>query len=242
MDELEKDVKEYYMLRDYPHKTKWSGSGRIVINRHIINYREGQNTNGCFDVYFWAGKNKRLRPCFVLKITEEKDAILQSVDRRQGCFVDNHDNSKDLVRAAIQLSKNKNAKSFQFMDNSFIQCPEKVHLADLSFLTTGKTWYESFLSIIPIDPDEKRKIEKYRNIVTKNNWVGVLENMKKLDEPIDLDIDGIDIYSEGSAMLVLDRAKKTKLHCKTFNKKIKSLLLSSGIPSLQGIVWLLQSK
>jgi hypothetical protein len=233
MDELAQDVKEFYMLRDYPNKTIWNGGGgRISINRHIINYRDGINTDGTFDAYFWADIRV---PCFVLKITKEGVAILQSVERRAGCFIDDHDISKDLVNAAIKLAKNKKASSFQFMDNSFIQCPEKVHLADLSFLTTSKTWYESFLQIVPLDIIEARRLEKYRSIVIKNTWSTVYQKMKTMGEYIELDTEGIDIFAEGSAMIVLDRAKANLDCC----RNLIFLVICSGISSLQGLVWTL---
>jgi len=145
MTELEQDINRHYRLKYHNLvKGNWfalaTGGGRIMVNRHVINYRERKNPDESNDIVFLAGRDKKKRPCFSLKITKDGDAILESIERRNNCFVDDHDNSKDLVIAAIQLAKNRKASTFQFQDNSFIQCPDKVTLSDLSFLTTGKTW------------------------------------------------------------------------------------------------------
>ena len=119
MSELEQDINRHYRLK-YHNLVKgyWcklaTGGGRIVVNRHIINYRERKNPDESSDIVFLAGRDKKKRPCFTLKITNDGEAILESIDRRKDCFVDDHDNSKDLVRAAVQLAKNRKAVSFQF--------------------------------------------------------------------------------------------------------------------------------
>ena len=237
MDELEQDIYNYYRIKYQDIKIKWvqSGSGRISVNRHIINYREYNGDNGT-DTVIFAGRDRKKRACFSLKIYKTGEAILESVDRRKNCFIDDHANSKDLVKAAFQIAKNKGAKRLELTDNSFIQCPEKISLADLYFLTTGKTWYES---IIPLKCGKQVMVDKFRELVKTNSWSSVYIKLIELNpdfQKYDFEVDN-DINKIGSAMEVLSKLKKSGKHCNFFSEYMYELLLCSGIQSLRNFTW-----
>ena len=231
MDEFEQDIDKYYKIKYLIVKIKWAQSGSG--NRHVINYREFKNADNGTDTVIFAGNDL---PCFSIRIHKTGEAVLESVTRRKDCFVDDHDNSKDLVRAAFQLAKNKGAKSLEISDNSFIQCPEKVMLGDLYFLTTGKTWYES---IIPLKSNKMALIEKFRELVKSNTWSSVyskliIYNPSLKDYNFDFDTDANKV---GSAMEILSELKKSRDHCKFFSENMNELLLSSGITTMCNFTW-----
>lgn len=238
MDEFEQDIDKYYKIKYLIVKIKWvqSGSGRISVNRHVINYREYKNPDNGTDTVIFAGRHRNKRPCFSLRIHKTGEAVLESVDRRKDCFVDDHDNSKDLVKAAFHLAKNKGAKSLEISDNSFIQCPEKVSLGDLSFLTIGKTWYET---IIPIKSNKLALIDKFRELVKSNTWSSVYSKLIIYNPSLkDYNFEFDTVPNKvGSAMEILSELKKSGKHCKFFSENMNELLLSSGITTMRNFIW-----
>jgi hypothetical protein len=143
---------------------------------------------------------------------------------------------------AYEIAKQKGAKTFEFTDNSTrVVQDRKIILSDLSFLTTGKTWYERILpSIHPLNERDKTDIEKARIIVKKNKWIDVYNNLLKIyNIDVNFDTTGIDIHNEGSAMKVLDRAKKSKKYAFFFDSEMYSLLASSFVISLHGKHWIM---
>jgi hypothetical protein len=113
-------------------------------------------------------------------------------------------------------------------DISYIKCPEKVYLSDLSMITTGKTWYES---ILPFTPNNPEFVEPYRKKILEASWISIIP----LGESFDTE--GIDIYAQGSAMMVLDRAKKSKRYCKFFSDNMKLILERFDIESFKNQDW-----
>ena len=231
MDELEQDIYNYYRIKYYTIKIKWKQAETNSVNGRIINYREynGNNGNDGTDTVIFADSS---RPSFSLKIYKTGEAILESINRRKTCFIDDHANSKDLVMMAFQLAKKKGVKTLEISDNSFIQCPEKIYLTDLYFLTTGKTWYES---IIPLKCGDQVLLDKFRELVKTNSWSSLYIKLIELKPDI-LNYD-FKIDTDGSAMEVLSKLKKSGKHCKFFSENIDGLLLCSGIYSLRGFTW-----
>lgn len=209
MDLLERDIRLYNIINNNSNVNNnevEQKEGIIIVNTHKIKYREYMNNDEKTIFFIAAGK----RPCFVLTILENS-ATLQSLERGNDCFVEFNEKSKDLVIAAYKLAVEKGATSFTLTDNSYIYCNrenksnsnnntnnktnkkskhrlinEKVHLSDLSFLTTGKTWYES---ILPFKPIEIYDIENSRLKVDNNSWFSVITKAEEKGYNLELDIE-----------------------------------------------------
>jgi hypothetical protein len=185
-------------------------------------------------------KSDDKQPCFIMSITPGGPSSLTSVSRGVHCFEDAHDNSSDIVLAALEIARLKGAKTFEFTDNSTKTVSGlKLRLADLSFLTTGKTWYERVLSIKPAAKEEVREIERIRQVVLHNTWSDVHVELLKIGIEADFNTSEIDIYAPGSAMKVLARAKKERKHYVFFNNHMLKIIIASRIISLQGIHWIM---
>jgi hypothetical protein len=233
---LDRDLWYYYRLQphvSYPIPWLHKGGKRFRYNGHRIDSWEKQ------DLFYpefviRAGRSVETDPCFILTMnTETHIAVLQWLRRGTDCFVDINESSRDLVHVAIQLAKQKGAIRLELMDTSTIRCPEEIRLSDLSFLTTGKTWYESILpGFIPTNSEE---IEEMRNKVRTNTWASVIENQPILAEKIDTG--RIHIHSPGSATRVVARSKKEGKSCHIFSTYMTKLLQGNGIQSLYGTTW-----
>jgi hypothetical protein len=231
MDLLNRDIRYYLLV--HPFYGQSGGGGTITIDSYKIKYRKALN-EGTKTLFIYAGRDAGQRPCLVLSINGI-EAILQSLERGNDCFVDISLNSKNLVLAAIKLAKKFGAKKLSLTDNSFIQCPDKVYLANLSFLSIGRTWYES---IAPFKPEQD--IEKYRISVQQNKWTDILAVAKARGFALDIDTGTINTKEVGSAMKVIANIKENKTACLFFSKMMGELLLWSGIPSLYGTSWTLE--
>ena len=231
MDLLNRDIRYYLLI--HPFYGQSGGGGILTFNSYRIKYRKAVN-NSTKTLFIYAGRSAGQRPCLVLSINGV-EAILQSLERGNDCFVNISSNSKNLVLAAIKLAKKFGATKLMLTDNSFIQCPDKVHLADLSFLSTGRTWYES---IAPFK--SQYDIEKYRSSVQQNKWADILTMAKKRGFELDINTGTINTEETGSAMKVIAYLKENKTSCLFFSKMMGELLLWSGIPSLYGTSWTLE--
>jgi len=192
----------------------------IQYNGHTIHVRE------TLDNLIFISADKH--PCFIMELDT---ATLTSLE---GSFIDIHESTKDLVRVAVMIARKHGIHEIVFTDNSTIQCPQKVHLSDLSFLTTGKTWYES---ILPLEYMSDSRIDQFRHRVMTNTWDDVFNRIRILGFTCPFDTTGIDTSTPGSAMAVLDRAKKSRSFCKYFSQYMGLLLISSHITSLHGDTW-----
>jgi len=169
-------------------------------------------------------------PCFRLDIAKAGNrAILGEVVRRNKCFAEGGTESRDIVRAAYQVARDRGVRILEFTDNSVIYCPERVILSDLSFLTTGQTWYES---IIPIKCLNCPGIEDYRRRVRTNTWRVVGHGL------VDINLSGVDIDASGSAMQVLTALKKDGHFCQFFSDKMADLIYRSGIKTFHEKQWI----
>jgi len=214
--------------------TTQSGGGIVTYNGHRIHVRETIDKKKHL-IFVSAGRLEGKRPCFMMELdTSSRTGTLISLERGRTCFIDVHESSKDLVRVAVTIAKQHGIHEIEFTDNSTIQCPHKIHLSDLSFLTTGKTWYES---ILPLEYMSNSPIEDYRRHVLSNSWNDVYHRITMLGFICPFDTSGIDISAPGSAMKVFARAKKDKSFCNYFSQYMSLLLVSSGITSLHGDSW-----
>ncbi len=244
MQRLERDIHQYFALRAYkegditPFLWTQVGGGpdkTLVMNGHPIQYREIQRWP---TLIISAGRQPGKRPCFILDLDKKaKHAILQTLERGRDCFTDYHTVTKDLVRAAVLLAKQHGMQTLELSDASHIHCPERVSLANLSFITTGATWYER---VIPLQPTKPRIIAAARSTVTQNTWQEVLHNMSPEIRAIfaELQAEGIDTTAPGSAMEVLNQAKKSATSCYLFSEYMDELLVASRLPNLDHSTWI----
>ena len=105
------------------------------------------------------------QPCFIMHIKPGSSSELISISRGKDCFQDNHDLSSDIVSSALEIARLKGAKTFEFTDNSTkIIEAKKIRLSNLSFLTTGKTWYERILTVRLANPSDHLKLDSWRKM------------------------------------------------------------------------------
>jgi hypothetical protein len=239
------DIRRYLHIRQLqkgstPVPPKWkhlqAGGGHIVkFHGHSIYVRETPDESNNTLIFVSAGRLEGQRPCFMMDMnTEAKTATLISLERGSTCFIDAHESTKDLVRVAVMIANQRGIRELELTDNSTIQCPQKVHISDLSFLSTGKTWYES---ILPLECLSDLPIEDYRKRVQKNAWKDVVSRIHMLGFSCPFSTTGIDISAPGSAMAVFDRAKKSKQFCAYLSQYMEVLVVSSQITTLHGSVW-----
>lgn len=240
VSQLERDFIRSLLIKDETKTTRQTGGSieTISIGEHKLKYTLKVHTflDKSIEILVISFVNNT--PCFRLSITpgDNSVACLLSLDKE--CFLDNYDNSRDLVKAAYIIAKNKGAKTLKITDNSTIYCPDKVYLSNLSFLTTGKTWYESILDVYPAE-DENNELATMRKRAFENKWIDVANNLLRKDIVLPFSVKGIDINEQGSAMKVLAKAKNSKKFCNLFGKYMSEILLSSNIINFKGKEWLL---
>ena len=106
------------------------------VSGHPITIRRVQDSD---TVYIHGGES---HPCFELLLDDE--AVLSSVKRQIGCFMDDNPESRDIVRAAYKVAQMYGARTLTLTDNSSLHCPETVRLSDLSYLTMGRPGMNPF--------------------------------------------------------------------------------------------------
>jgi hypothetical protein len=180
-------------------------------------------------------------PHFVLMIdpSDSSVALFQEVRRHCAMFVSEDDPwSRAVVRAAADIAGRRGVKAVYFTDYSYMSLtyPDQIDLADLSFLTTGQTWYESILSPVYCISPEGENMEHYRHLARTNTWRQVGHGL------VDVDIPHIDIDASGSAMEMLNYMKKDGGFLEFFAKNMCKLLRRSGIHTLSGTDWVYNPK
>ncbi len=225
------DIRADWIRRNLrPHKRlrfafKQTGGALIHVRGHPIHIRESDDEEENTYVYIYGGETK---PCFRLELqtTNSGEATLGEIIRRNDCFLDYNQDARDIVRAAYQVARDRGVHTLSFSDTSAIRCPQRIILSDLSFLTTGKTWYET---ILPLQCTDCKNLEEYRQLVSTNTWRTVGH--------ADITIPGVDIDAPGSAMAVLAAMKKDGQFCWFFSNEMENLIRRSGIVSLFGKSW-----
>jgi hypothetical protein len=211
-----------------------TGGGQVSVNGFrfpYIEYNEGKH------IAIRGRLTTTSRPCFVLFIEKDNTGSLENVDRNK-CSLDDGAESKHAAKAAFAIAKEKGLTRIYLTDNSSKQiAPDtKFYLSDMYFLTSGQTWYESFLPI-QIDKSEGIPIDSWREIVRTNTWAFVFTHLKRkhTDIVIPIDISDIDPNLPGSAMKVLNRLKDAKTDF--FARYKVNLPGASDIASLRGSLW-----
>ena len=149
------------------------------------------------------------RPCFGVFINpDHKTAELHDLVRTSDCSLDPGFTMKAAALAAFQIAREYGIHQIQLTDNSTKTLPskKKFKISLMKFLTTGQTWYESFLPVRP-HPAYVERIERWRNTVHTNTWADVYSCLRtiKPDTVIPADISDIDSTLPGSAMVVFQR-------------------------------------
>lgn len=229
---LSDTIRQYWAIVHPTQRLMWHrqhGGARMRIGDHEIEYRITRTKDTVFTLR--AGGDQGNRACFVLELDfARKAATLQSVHRYNNCYIDNYENSRDLVRAAYQYAANQGMTTLELMDLSTIECgAKKLPLAYLSFITTGQTWYESCMPALEcLDCTD---IEEQRQRVRTATWRNVGADLIDIEADVDFD-------TPGSAMVVLNSLKKAKEFCWFFHKYMHLLATRMGITSiLHGMAW-----
>ena len=251
MDDSERIFLNYLKIKEIKENRKIIQKGgiieRVKVGIHNIEYdlrinKSRKNRKNQIDlIALSTAKSDEKQPCFIMSISPGYESVLISLSRGLGCFLDKSDDSAGIVLAALKIAKIKGAKTFEFTDNSVkFTDGKKIKLADLSFLTTGKTWYEHILTGIKlVDVYDRKDIEDSRNVVLQNKWSDVYKKLIDKNVFTNFDTMGIDINSEGSARMVLERAKKSKLYADFFQNHMGALIKCSGISSLHEKHWIM---
>jgi hypothetical protein len=212
-----------------------TGGGQITVNGFrfpYIEYDEGSY------IAIRGRLTKTYKPCFVLFIEKDNTAVLDNVENSK-CSLDEDAESKHAAKAAFAIAKEKGVSRIYLTDNSSKQiAPDtKFYLSDMYFLTTGQTWYESFLPI-HLDKSEGIPIDLWREIVRTNTWAHVFNNLKRKhpDITIPVNISDIDPVAPGSAIKVLNRIKDAKTDF--FARYKLNLPGASDIATLRGPLWI----
>jgi len=198
----------------------------MTIDGHPLTYRITQDKRTVFTIL----TGNPASPCSVLELDfSTHHATLQTLEHQTECFADGYENMRTVVRAAYEYAKRKGMRELFLTDQSSILCPDRVPLADLSFLTTGQTWYESVLPGLYCVLYH-RDIEESRRRARAATWTTVGADLLP-----ELHVD--DGGAEGSAMRVLGELKKGREHCEFFSQNSTRLVARTYGRSLQGTVW-----
>jgi hypothetical protein len=243
---------EYLRIKELEEKRKINMKKSLVeiikLGQNEIEYYLRINSSG-------RGKKKILdlmaistlkpnnkQPCFIMKIIPGGESVLICFNKELTSFLANLDDSTRIVPHALEIAHLKGAKTFEFTDNSTKSIEGKIiNLTDLSFLTTGKTWYERIFPTIKIaDENDRINFEQLRIKIKNNAWADVYNNfISNFNIEADFDTNGINIEEAGSAMIVLNRAIKNKKNTDLFYLHTNKLLLSNYLCSLHGLIWII---
>lgn len=222
-------IREYWHRHHGARPLRWSqyGGNTMTIRGHPITYRITRDGRTVFTIY--TGEDS-YNPCIALELDFTKhNAHLQRVKQRKNCFADGYNNMRLVVRAAYEFAKRKGMRTLTLVDDSEIFCPWSVPLADLSFLTTGRTWYESIIPGLRC-VSELHDIEDLRRRATTATWATVGADLLP-------DIPVTDAMTPGSAMRVLQTLKEDRTHCKFFSRNITTLVARAYGQSVMGTEW-----
>lgn len=183
------------------------------------------------------GRKKGKHECFLLLLNpEDKSAVLQGFKAGADCSLDGGATTKNMLKAAFKLAKEKGATSI-FIDDTakkYIDNERYFYLSDMYFLTSGYTWYESAGVSIRPDTEFIALVNKWREKAKVNTWASVYD---KLDKPVNVpvDISDIDVNAPGSAMEVLKRIKVA--NSSFFVDHRVELPDASGIDPMRSVRW-----
>ena len=215
--------------------------GRLVQIRAVdeVNMSRGEEGRPTDIVAVYGGGEGGTQSpeCFFLRVNRvTQRAVLQGIQKRSDCFAgDGPSDMRLVVRAALRWAARHGILSVDVTDNSHIACPSgAVELANMSFLTTGRTWYESAVpGCFLVSDIQQARLVADRERVRRATWrlvsVGVTADIAAA-------VEGVDVDTPGSAMEVLSRAKRLRL-CKVFRDDMATLLENVGVMSYHGKTW-----
>lgn len=199
--------------------------GYIYKYKYAVDEREDPPTT----LVFSGGDH--CRPCFVLKLHspafgEQKQALwgtLMEITYVPRCNAKMDIATKVAALAAFAYANERGVTRIDFTDytvgyfpvsSDFPQSDKRLSISEVSFLTTGTTWYESFLPIKPsfdlTSHREKSKNKHMDSVFARMSSYRDRHNRSEIIIPVD--ISDIDAYSPGSAILVLQRIKETSIY------------------------------
>lgn len=210
-----------------------------VHKGHTIYYNSRPNVDGDPEtIYINGGRSKGKYPCFTLIIKAES-ATLQGVQSGGNCFADGYDNTKEMVIAAFSLAKSKGCTVFELTDNSTKTChSHKFKLADMYFMTTGRTWYESILSVKIKDYSES-VMDGFREKVRSSTWSDVSAYLISQGKTANFDFEDLDKNKVGSCMEALNIIAKMRneVSCKFFADCLQTIFDAHDMKSFHGTSW-----
>lgn len=152
--------------------------------------------------------NDNDKECFLLLIEEDGIAFLQGL---QGgiermlvpC-------GQRLIHEAMTIVKQNGAKRLEITDESRKLLPNGIDLSLMYFLSTGKTWYETYIP--GLQPEFPIQMGFWREHATTNTWNDVWNALirHKPDAILPVDVSDIDTTIPGSAMYVFQRIKDAR--------------------------------
>lgn len=232
----ERDIRRYCAVWGRPLPV-WKQTGgdryKVLFNNHPIIVKE--DIEGSF-IMILGGEKKGGRPCFILDIDPDGNSTFIDLEAgRTGdtCFTDNYQDSIALVKVALFILKERGAKQIELTDNSTIRCPDKINkidLAELSFITTGQTWYERQIpGLIPKEIHIAERLEVWRRAVHEKIWAEVAPWIPEAADQGS---------SEELAKDVLSRMKKSGIWCKFFANNMDNCRKAFGIETrIHGSHW-----
>ena len=146
---------------------------------------------------------------------------------------DNYEDSIALVKVALFILKERGARQIELTDNSTIRCPDKINkidLAELSFITTGQTWYERQIPGLRSEETHiAERLKVWRRTVHEKMWGEVAPWIPEAADQGS---------SEELAKDVLSRMKKSGIWCKFFANNMDNCRKAFGIETrIHGSHW-----
>lgn len=235
MNKLRRDIRLYILIHGLTFKQVRAGlnyTKEIIYNDHKVLYNHFLATWGDHFTVFYSSREDACRCHSIVLKVRDGAATLISLKRDNGDnIIDLNEPSKDVVQAAFQYAQKKRGTDFILEDEFYMYYNSTRYcLSELYFLCTGTTWFESFLPI-KMRHDRGVCIERKRVAVRKNKWSDVAKDLIRRNVPMDIiDVEGIDVDEEGSAMKVLCRLRdypNVETSCNFLSKYLWQIRLAS---------------
>jgi hypothetical protein len=238
-NEFDRRIVARRIAMDLPRLPQFGGGiksqGIVSANGFQYNYDQDYEA-GVYTIY--GGRPRRKTECFLLFVNKDKTAELHSMRHSADCALQDNANSRNLLHAALALAKERGAHRIELTDvaNKHLLSGKSFRLSNMYFLTTGRTWFETYGGFRPIATDE-RDVSGWRQQVLTNRWGRVFACLRnKLPTiTIPVDISDIDGDAKGSAMEVLRRIKEARTSF--FADYERALLECSKIGAMETVTW-----
>ena len=212
-----------------------NGGGIISVNGVRYDNRVSRNGN---TIVIHGGRTKGRAGCFLLLFEPDSTVTLQGMKQAPDCALDPGGSGRHMINAALKIAMQRHATQLTLSDISQKHLPsgKSFKLADMYFMTTGKTWYET---MIPgLQPETKQdKIPIWREKVHTASWDTIESALREQvpDISIPVHVHDIDTSVPGTAMLVLSRIKDAQTEF--FALYEDELINAFKIGSLFAITW-----